>query len=149
MCTKICISLCDLCTTVLRHITVVKCDNDCQNLSWILMSHWHEALVSWPANSPNLNPLTFLFLQGYLKTNIYSNGQSQRGTVPWNSTTAGDIEDTPRIYQQLQASSSSCWTAYSWNMKAISSTASKKVKIKGLLITLVFFLHATHYLWSI
>jgi hypothetical protein len=108
-----------------------------KKLPWMLISHGHEALVSWPASSPNLSHLNFSFSVG-----IFGNqGLCQRSILERNcGIKFNNCKWNTRYTQNLPTLASfffmQSWIAYSWNTKAISSTASMKVKIKGLLITL-------------
>jgi hypothetical protein len=69
-------------TTVLQHFIIVKCVNGSPQiiLEAGLVTNM-TLVVSWPARSPDLNPLDFIVC-GYLKTKVYTTTVDTR-EEPW------------------------------------------------------------------
>jgi hypothetical protein len=88
-----------------------------------------KAPLSWPAGSPDLNPLHFVFLLGYLKTKVYASAVYNRDKLRRRiKNFFSKIKNTPGIFERLSIYFRTELSCVSEDMEAILSTSSKKLK---------------------
>jgi hypothetical protein len=146
MCPSVLVFKCGFNSTVLHHVTAVKCVNGCPKI--ILRFNWSRRWSScflaceltWL--SPLVFPVGIFDNQGLYASTVDNREELWRRIQQF----ASEIKNTPGIFERLRVYFfTQSWAVCPFNMKAVSSISCKKVKIKRLLIALLFIslLYAT------
>jgi hypothetical protein len=149
MCSPLHVFTCGFNTTVLHHITIVKCVSGCPKIildaglvaDVKLLYSGLQAHLTWT--------LSIYFLWAYMKMKVCGTTVGT-GEELWRPIQqfSSEIKNTPRIFERLRVSFNAELSFVSANMDRILRNSYKKIKLKKLLVALLFLFFLCTTRWT-